>query len=185
MRFNEPGLHGALFTSGFYYREEAYRFRATEPIMAIIYGHRCDLRLFRETYVEISKELTSTRGLKSRKGSVKPPLAPEPFRSCLAAEFHRQFWKPAEPRMVLLAESHVYTDEIDLACKMKTGMLPPDIQQSSPQFVRLIYCLGYGENALVRGTFMQPMRVRLNIGRSSANVLERPQLLTGASVGTS
>jgi hypothetical protein len=124
--------------------------------MATIYGHQCDLTLFRRAYLKISQELIRTNAQTRRDGSIKASPNPEPFRSCLAAEFHRQFWKPAEPRLVLLAESHVYTDELDLACKITTNNLPTDIQHSSSQFVRLIYCLGYGESTLVRGTPVQP-----------------------------
>jgi hypothetical protein len=123
--------------------------------LALIYGHRCDLMLFRRTYRKISEELSRATGQKRRDGSIKPSITVEPFRSCLAAEFHRQFWKPHQLRLVLLAESHVYTDQIDLARKMRTSALPQDLQDSSSQFVRLIYCLGYGENSLLQGTLAQ------------------------------
>lgn len=123
--------------------------------MATIYGHQCDLGLFRRTYRAILEELTRAKGQKRRDGSAKPWPVAEPFRSCLAAEFHRQFWKPTKLRVVLLAESHVYTDQVDLACKIMTNALPPDIQHSPSQFVRLIYSLGYGENGLVSGTLTQ------------------------------
>jgi hypothetical protein len=123
--------------------------------MATICGHQCDTALFRRAYLGISEELTKAKGQTRRDGSIKPWPTPEPFRSCLAAEFHRQFWKPTELRLVLLAESHVYTDEVDLACKITTDALPPDIQPSPSQFVRLIYCLGYGESGLVKGTLKQ------------------------------
>src|SRR6267142_3590652 len=124
--------------------------------MAIIYGHHCNLALFRKIYREIASELTRSTGQMRQHGSMKPCLTPEPFRSCLAAEYHRQFWRPTEPRVVLLAESHVYTDIVDLRSSVARKILPLDIQHSPKQFVRLIYCLAYGENTLVQGTLKQP-----------------------------
>jgi hypothetical protein len=88
-----------------------------------------DCRLFRHAYRRIRKTLKASN------------LDPEPFRACLAAELHRQYWKPAQPRLILLAESHVYTDENDLEFTVNH----PSLAHSVPsQFVRLIYCLGYG-----------------------------------------
>ena len=115
--------------------------------MAVINGNQFDLALFRRTYRSISQEVA--------KG---PWPAAEPFRSCLAAEFHRQFCKPKDLRLVLLAESHVFTDVADLACtlRLKEDARLSDIQDSPSQFVRLIYCLGYGENAILRGKMDQP-----------------------------
>lgn len=65
-------------------------------------------------------------------------------------EEHRQFWKPEKTNVVLLAESHVYTDENDYEAKCKSSILDRIMLPENPNypvnFVRFVYCLGYGEN---------------------------------------
>jgi len=60
-------------------------------------------------------------------------------------EEYRQFWKPKKINVVLLAESHVYTDmqEYEISCK---EIIPNYLSH----FVRFVYCLGYGENDLLK-----------------------------------
>ncbi len=55
-------------------------------------------------------------------------------------EEHRQFWRPARPRVVLLAESHVYTSDEELA-----SMAGSQEDGLPSTFARFVYCLGYGE----------------------------------------
>jgi len=63
-------------------------------------------------------------------------------------EEYRQFWKPKETKIVLLAESHVYTDKQDYEIKFKRFV--NEIIPNYPQhFVRFVYCLGYGENEIL------------------------------------
>jgi len=67
----------------------------------------------------------------------------EPFKVVNAGERHREYWRPEEVRVLLLAESHVYTKGEE--CVPMKG---PD--QYGPEgvpdaFIRLVYCLGYGE----------------------------------------
>jgi len=78
-----------------------------------------------------------------------PSLIPEPFDACWAAECHRQYWKPKRLRFALLAESHVYTDSDDLKAQVRTDLLPVEAQGAPSQFVRLIYCLAYGDSSLL------------------------------------
>lgn len=85
-----------------------------------------------------------------------PSLVPEPFEACWAAECHRQFWKPKNLRFVLLAESHVYTDENDLRAQVRAELLPIEAQGAPHQFVRLIYCLAYGDSSLLTQPLQQP-----------------------------
>jgi hypothetical protein len=60
------------------------------------------------------------------------------------AEEHRAHWRPTKTRVVLLAESHVYTSAAELQRSLRSlPGLPADIPRG---FVRLVYCLGYGEN---------------------------------------
>jgi hypothetical protein len=70
----------------------------------------------------------------------------------LVVEQHRRYWRPKNPRLVLLAESHVYTKEAELyRTVMVENLIPQDrIPKDLPRgFVRFVYCLGYGENKLL------------------------------------
>ena len=62
---------------------------------------------------------------------------------------YRQFWKPKETNVVLLAESHVYTDEKDYEIKCDRSILHRIIQNYPLRFVRFVYCLSYGEDKLL------------------------------------
>ncbi len=66
-------------------------------------------------------------------------------------EEYRQFWKPKEVKVVLLAESHVYTPFEEYQSKLNSSLLKKlDLNESYPNdFVRFVYCLGYGENSLL------------------------------------
>lgn len=64
-------------------------------------------------------------------------------------ERYRQFWKPEETNVVLLAESHVYTDEKDYEIECDRSILNKTIANYPFRFVRFVYCLGYGENELL------------------------------------
>jgi hypothetical protein len=58
-------------------------------------------------------------------------------------------WKPAQTNVLLLAESHVYTSEYDFEVpisKIKQDYFLPNYPT---KFVRLVYCLGYGEKDLL------------------------------------
>jgi len=107
-----------------------------------------DENLFRQTYDAIAhsyrKHLPAGSALNPH-----PALEPEPYEACLAAERHRQYWKPDIVKFALVAESHVYTDMDDLKIKIRTDRLPREASGAPDQYVRLIYCLGYGEPALL------------------------------------
>lgn len=64
-----------------------------------------------------------------------------------AVAAHREYWKPDEVRVLLLAESHVLTHERELVAKVPLARWGHPGAPS--EFVRLVYCLGYGEKALV------------------------------------
>ena len=64
-------------------------------------------------------------------------------------EEYRQFWKPKKTNVVLLAESHVYTDEKDFGMECDKWFLHGVIRNYPIRFVRFVYCLGYGENELL------------------------------------
>lgn len=68
----------------------------------------------------------------------------EPIEAVRAVEVHRERWRPVRPRVILLAESHVYTGKEDVV-----PLLSTDGCQITGPFVRFVYCLGYGEKSLV------------------------------------
>ena len=71
----------------------------------------------------------------------------EPVEVWRCAEEHRAYWRPERVRVILLAESHVYTNASDLERRViLPGMPGNDLPRG---FVRLVYCLGYGENDLL------------------------------------
>ncbi|MEA2576388.1 MAG: hypothetical protein QOH93_3686 [Chloroflexia bacterium] len=82
----------------------------------------------------------------------------EPIEVMRCAEEHRAYWRPERVRVVLLAESHVYTTAEELQRRV---VLPDGFQENIPGgFVRLVYCLGYGENRLLD----QPIIFPKNLG---------------------
>lgn len=103
--------------------------------------------------IEKTYELITT--ILSRKGV--PSEAIDPFEVVKEVENYRKFWKPDEIKVLLLAESHVHTvkQEYDIECK-KCKELEKVIPPSYPShFVRFVYCLGYGENELLKGEITQ------------------------------
>ena len=71
----------------------------------------------------------------------------EPLEVLRRTEEHRAYWRPEHVRVLLLAESHVHTTPSELARRI---VLPDSIGRDVPRgFVRLVYCLGYGENHLL------------------------------------
>jgi hypothetical protein len=78
----------------------------------------------------------------------------EPIEVLRRAEEHRAYWRPERVRVILLAESHVYTTAAELERKV---VLPEGIESDVPRgFVRLVYCLGYGENRLLDRPIITP-----------------------------
>lgn len=76
----------------------------------------------------------------------------EPFEVVEAVEHHRRCWRPDQTRVLLLGESHVFTQPVE-AHRIKwlgnyAHILCNDVFISSlpDQFVRFVYCLAYGEN---------------------------------------
>ncbi len=70
------------------------------------------------------------------------PLS-EPFSIVEKVERHRNYWRPSKVRILLLAESHVYTPPAESISMSYRGLIEPS--DTPEPFVRFIYCLGYGE----------------------------------------
>jgi len=66
---------------------------------------------------------------------------------------YRNFWKPNRTKVILLAESHVFTNEKDFKAECRSSVLDKILLPENPsypvKFVRFVYCLGYGENDLL------------------------------------
>lgn len=67
----------------------------------------------------------------------------EPLEVAVEVERLRQEWRPKDVRIVLLAESHVWTSLTELDRRVRV----PGRGESG--YARFVYCLGYGESSLV------------------------------------
>ncbi len=67
----------------------------------------------------------------------------EPLAPAIEVERLRQLWRPDEVRVVLLAESHVWTSADEAQCRVRVPGHP------ETGYVRFVYCLGYGEPSVV------------------------------------
>jgi hypothetical protein len=71
----------------------------------------------------------------------------------IEVERHRWHWKPKRPKLVLVAESHVLTTEQDMVFRTDEALirsfLRPNASLPPDRFVRLVYCLAYGESELL------------------------------------
>ena len=73
------------------------------------------------------------------------PEYQEPFEVVKAIEEYRQYWKPKKVKIILLAESHVYTtlEDFQDICETPSSALP----NYPKNYVRFIYCINYGANS--------------------------------------
>jgi len=78
---------------------------------------------------------------------------PESFEIALEVERHRWNWKPEKPKLVLVAESHVFTTSEEWKLRLNESKIKMFLRRNSTlppsQFVRLVYCLAYGESDLL------------------------------------
>ncbi|WP_319419325.1 hypothetical protein [Pleurocapsa sp. FMAR1] len=73
----------------------------------------------------------------------------EPFESVELVEQYRQFWRPDNVRVVILAESHVFTSDDDRKYRIREI---DGLSGCPTQYARFVYCLAYGENSLTEGS---------------------------------
>ncbi len=79
----------------------------------------------------------------------------EPYESVELVERYRQYWRPTgKIRVILLAESHVFTSDDDR--KIKIPQLP-NLPGYETQYAKFVYCIGYGER-LLTGNPSHPKR---------------------------
>lgn len=105
---------------------------------------------------EIEKDLRAAyeAGLPSIVADGTGALVPaESFSAIAKVEEHRWYWRPERPRLLLIAESHVYTSDADVGIKLDPAKIRPCLPGGRPlppeEYVGLVYCLGYGENGLL------------------------------------
>jgi len=85
-------------------------------------------------------------------GNLRLPWGMESAAVLKAVEAHRAYWRPKEVRLLVLSESHVWTREVELAASVPLAVFGHPGAPS--EYVRLLYCLGYGERDLVQGRVM-------------------------------
>jgi hypothetical protein len=73
----------------------------------------------------------------------------EPFESVATVYRHRAYWKPAQVKVVLLAESHLFTPAKELANTVDLSAF--GYPEAPREYARFVYCLGYGEDGIVQG----------------------------------
>lgn len=90
------------------------------------------MQKLKETYHEVERNLGSHI---------------EPLESVQLVEEYRRYWKPEKVRIVLLAESHVFTSDED-----RRIVIPhiDDLPGYPTRYARFVYCLGYGERTLTK-----------------------------------
>jgi hypothetical protein len=71
----------------------------------------------------------------------------EPLESVQLVETYRRYLRPEKVRVVLLAESHVFTHDADRKVPIPSI---PDLPGYPTQYARFVYCLAYGERGLTR-----------------------------------
>jgi hypothetical protein len=95
------------------------------------------------------RELEYWEAVRAQMSRLKLPWGTETAEVMATVAAHRAYWRPDEVRVLVLSESHVMTREAEL-----TAAVPLEVfgHPGAPlRFVRLLYCLGYGERDLVQG----------------------------------
>ena len=70
----------------------------------------------------------------------------EPFGSVDLVDRYRKYFKPDNVRTILLAESHVFTSDIE---RMSEVAELSDLPGCPREYAKFVYCLAYGEEKLV------------------------------------
>ena len=76
------------------------------------------------------------------------------YESVALVEEYRQYWKPNKTKVILLAESHVFTRDED---RLITLPELPHLPGYPTQYAKFVYCLAYGERQLT-GNESHPQR---------------------------
>jgi len=76
-----------------------------------------------------------------------PSLKADSLSVVKAVIKHRNYWKPPQVKTLLLGESHVYTSDEEQSNILQYPNYE-DFGGLPQEFVKLVYCLGYGEQTL-------------------------------------
>jgi len=118
---------------------------STKPILS--QDHSLNDKTKKETKTEIEKTYWAIRKITPKANLV------DSLEVVKTVEEYRQFWKPKQVKVILLAESHVYTTEEEYKNKLGSTVLQNIMASESvdypKNYVRFVYCLGYGENYLL------------------------------------
>ena len=83
------------------------------------------------------------------KSKIGKKLEIESFKVVKSVDEHRNFWKPNKIRILLLAESHVFTTDAEHDSTMLFDNFA-ELENYPTGYVKLVYCLGYGEKESVK-----------------------------------
>ena len=83
------------------------------------------------------------------KAAIRNRLEFESFNVVKSVNEHRNFWKPDKVRTLLLAESHVFTTNLEHDSTMQYDGFT-ELKECPTGYVKLVYCLGYGEKDMVK-----------------------------------
>jgi len=95
-------------------------------------------------------EVERWEAVRAQMASLRLPWGTESAAVLAAVAAHRAYWRPpAEVRLLVLSESHVMTRAAELAASVPLEGFGH--AEAPLPFVRMTYCLGYGERDLVQG----------------------------------
>jgi len=83
------------------------------------------------------------------KKSIGNRLEFESFKVVKSVDDHRIFWKPENVKVMLLAESHVFTKDSEHGSIMQYYGFP-ELIECPTEYVKLVYCIGYGGKNIVK-----------------------------------
>lgn len=63
---------------------------------------------------------------------------------------YRNYWRPSQTNVILLAESHVFTSDEDYKVRIDYSYYKDLIPHYPEGYVKFVYCFGYAEHTLLR-----------------------------------
>lgn len=82
-------------------------------------------------------------------------LVLEPLDVVVAVEDYRRVWRPKKTKVLLLAESHVFTQKNESVPLISYYTARPEYASEPNRFVRFVYCPAYGENEFVHNPYSE------------------------------
>lgn len=98
---------------------------------------------------DVSGDLERWEAVRVEMARLRLPWGTESAAVLAAVAAHRAYWRPPEVRLLVLSESHVMTRETELEAQVPLEVFGHP--RAPRAFVRMLYCLGYGERDLVQG----------------------------------